>query len=136
MSSNLKLIAVSFFTILILDMIWLGFVAHKFYLTQLQPIGRINNGKFEPIFWAAGLVYLFLAALVVYFVLPRLDPGTSLITIFLVGALMGFLVYGVYDMTNFSTLKDFSIQVAMADMGWGAVVMGLATLAAAFVRDL
>ena len=134
--THLKLLAVSFFTILILDIIWLGFIASKFYTENLNPIVRLQEGKIAPVYWAAAIVYVLLSIGIVYFVLPRLDSGSSLVATFLIGALMGLIIYGVYDMTNYSTLKDFPLRVAIADMAWGATVCGLATLATATVKNL
>ena len=57
---------------------------------------------------------------------------------FLTGALLCLVIYGVYDFTNYSTLKDFPLKVALADAAWGSVVCvcGFATLAAAAARDI
>lgn len=136
MFSLLKLLLVSFFTILIADYIWLGLIAKNFYVTQLISIGRISGDKFEPVLWAAGIVYLLLAVGIVFFALPKVDLQASYVTTFAIGALLGLVVYGVYDMTNYSTLKDYPIQIAMADLAWGSFVCGLATTAARFVRDM
>ncbi len=136
MGQMIKLFFVSFVTIIIFDYVWLGLVAKKFYIDNLTAIGRIHSGQFQPVLWAAGVVYLFLAVTILFFVLPRLESSASLLTTFFTGAFIGVLVYGVYDMTNYSTLKDFPLHLAFADMAWGGVVCGLATLATKFVRDL
>ncbi len=136
MISLLKLILVGFVTIIIGDYIWLGFVVKKFYVSKLASIGRISGDQFQPVFWAAGIVYLLLSVGIVYFVLPKIDLQASYFTTFAIGALLGLVVYGVYDMTNYSTLKDFPLLLAFADMAWGAFVCGLATLAVRFARDM
>ena len=43
------------------------------------------------------------------------------------GALLGLVAYGTYDLTNQATLKVWSVNVTIMDMGWGAVVTGLAS---------
>ena len=136
MFTQIKLLAVSFFTILILDMIWLGLIANSFYVRNLLSIGRIEDNHFKPVLWAAGLVYLFLAFGIKYFLLPRVDPGSGFVSIFLLGAFLGSIIYGVYDMTNYSTLKDFPVHLALADIVWGSCVCGIASVATVFVRDL
>ncbi len=133
---SLKLIGVSFVTIVFLDYVWLGLIMNKFYVQNLGAIARIQEGKIQPVYWAAAVVYILLAVGVVYFVLPKVGPGTSFLNVFLAGALMGLIIYGVYDMTNYATLKDFPVNLAFADMAWGATVTGLATVAASLVRDL
>ena len=136
MFTHVKLLVVSFFTILILDMLWLGLIANNFYVRNLLPIGRIEDNHFKPVLWAAGLVYLFLAFGINYFLLPRIDSGSNMVVTFLLGAFLGSIIYGVYDMTNYSTLKDFPVHLALADIAWGSCVCGLASVATVFVRDL
>ena len=45
------------------------------------------------------------------------------------GALLGLVVYGVYDFTNYSTLRQWPFVLTLADTAWGA----LASAAAAVV---
>jgi hypothetical protein len=35
------------------------------------------------------------------------------------GALFGFCVYSVYDLTNFSTLAQYPLALALVDTAWG-----------------
>lgn len=41
------------------------------------------------------------------------------------GALLGLLVYGVYDMTNLATLPRWTWSFSLADTLWGMIVMAL-----------
>ena len=43
------------------------------------------------------------------------------------GALLGLVAYGTYDLTNQATLKIWSVNVTLIDMGWGAAITGLAS---------
>lgn len=36
------------------------------------------------------------------------------------GALFGLVVYGVYDFTNYSTLRQWPFVLTLADVAWGA----------------
>jgi uncharacterized membrane protein len=49
------------------------------------------------------------------------------------GALFGFLAYMTYDATNYATLKAWTQQVAFMDVGWGAFLTALASLAGFWV---
>lgn len=133
--NEIKLLATCFISIIVIDFVWLGLIAKKFYTNQMSVIGRIYEGNFQPILWAAGIVYILLSIGIVYFVLPKLEFNANIVPTFLVGALLGFVVYGVYDMTNYSTLKDWTLILTFVDMCWGAVVCGLVTVIARFVRD-
>ena len=136
MLSELKLYAVCFITFVVVDFIWIGVVMKSFYVQQLRLIGRISGDKFEPILWAAGVVYFALSIGIVQFVLPRIALETSWISTFGIGALLGFVIYATYDFTNYSTLKDWTLTLTFVDVTWGAALSGLGTLVARYVRDL
>jgi uncharacterized membrane protein len=35
------------------------------------------------------------------------------------GALYGLVVYGTYDLTNYSLVKDWPLTITLVDMAWG-----------------
>ena len=113
----------------ILDFIWLGTVAFSFYETHIGTL------LLDAPNWNAGLAFYFMymAGIFYFAVIPgvrRMSPLRGLLN----GALLGFLAYGTYDLTNMATLKNWSWQVVAVDMAWGTFATGLtgflATLAA------
>ncbi len=124
---NLTSIGTGILAFMILDGIWLGFVMKKFYVTNLAPLGRIVDGGFVPVWWAAALVYVFLGLGIAVFVVPRADTVTGAA---LLGALFGLVVYGSYDMTNYSTVTQWPLGLAIADMAWGAFASAIVAAAA------
>lgn len=36
----------------------------------------------------------------------------------------GFLIYGIYNMTNHAVFHDYNMKVALIDSVWGAILMG------------
>lgn len=108
-----------------LDTIWLGYVMTSKYKEWFGPLARLNaDGTFNINFAAAVLVYVLLGAAMVFFVLPR-TAGLSPVSIFLVGAGMGLIIYGVYDLTNAATLTRWPLNLILADMAWGAFATGM-----------
>ena len=125
----LKNFSVAFVSFLILDFLWLGFVVKDFNLRQLAEIGRIENGNFNLAYFPAVLVYVLMALGVVVFVLPKVaEAEASVLWPFLWGALLGFVVYGVYDLTNLAVLKNYPLQFAMLDVAWGTLAFGIVTV--------
>ena len=112
--------AVSF---LLLDFIWLGFVAKSFYR---QEIGALLLDKFNMAA-AIGFYLVFVVGIVIFAVLPALQAG-SWKTALLYGALFGFFTYATYDMTNLATLKGWSLSVTFVDIAWGTLLTGTASL--------
>ena len=123
---NLTTIGTGILAFMLLDGIWLGFVMKKFYVTQLAPLGRIVDGGLVPVWWAAALVYVCLGLGIAAFVVPR---ATTLGGAAIFGALFGLVVYGVYDLTNYSTLTQWPLGLVAADMAWGAFASALVAAA-------
>lgn len=117
----------STFLVVIFDYIWLGLVMKRFYIEALAPFGRVINGSLSVNIFPAVLVYLLLGLGLTFFVV---EPTSSLsITKTLItGAIFGLVVYGVYDLTNMATLRDWSYSIVIADMIWGAVLSALVAL--------
>jgi uncharacterized membrane protein len=49
---------------------------------------------------------------------------------FAYGAGFGFVTYGIYDFTNYATLKSYPLVLLAADLAWGTFVCGLTSFAA------
>ena len=66
-----------------------------------------------------------------------LQPEVTLGSVALYGAVVGFLAYGTYDMTNLSTVRDWPAVVSLVDLLWGTVLSATVSLVAALaVRRL
>lgn len=100
---------------LTIDYVWLSQVATRFYYDR---IGHLLMAK--PNLAAAGLFYvIYVVGIVIFAVAPALR-GESLSTAIIYGALFGFFTYATYDVTNFATLKDWPVAVAVVDVAWGS----------------
>lgn len=109
----------------VFDALWLTVVANKFYKSQL---GSLLLEK--PNMSAAIMFYVIYVVGVVVFVLsPALEKGSWLYALGY-GALFGFVAYATYDLTNLSTLKGFTLKVAIVDMVWGACLTAMVSVIA------
>jgi uncharacterized membrane protein len=45
-------------------------------------------------------------------------------TTLLLSAVLGLIVYGVYDLTNYSVFSKWSFKVAIIDIVWGTFLCG------------
>jgi len=103
----------------VIDLIWLSFVANKFYKSQ---IGSLLLEK--PNMGAAALFYIIYVVGVVVFVLTPALEKNSWQHAAVYGALFGFVAYATYDLTNLATLKGFTTKLVVVDLIWGAVLTG------------
>ena len=104
-----------------LDACWLGFLMNGFYKRQLGPLARMSGGDFAPIWPAAAMVYVCLAAGVTVLVLSRARSPLEALAL---GAVLGLVTYGVYDFTNYATLRDWPLPLVFVDVAWGGVLCG------------
>ena len=128
MGHTIKLAALAAGAFMVLDGVWLGLLMKNFYRDQLAPIVRLADGGIAPHWPAAFVVYVLLGTGIAVFVIPR-APTVSLAAAY--GALLGLVVYGVYDFTNYSTLRQWPFVLTLADVAWGAVA---SAASAAIVR--
>ena len=118
MGHTIRLAAFGAVAFMVLDGVWLGLLMKTFYRDQLAPIVRLANGAIAPNWPAAVVVYALLGTGIAVFVIPRAATVPHAATY---GALFGLVVYGVYDFTNYSTLRQWPFVLTLADVAWGAV---------------
>ncbi|HAT8178289.1 TPA: DUF2177 family protein [Legionella pneumophila] len=128
---TLKVFAIAFFIFIVTDMIWLGFIARNLYFDQYQQWLRLSEGQLKPIWWSALLVYLLFALSIVVFIIPL--AKTSLPYAALYGALLGAIIYGVYDFTCLAIFKDFPVGMAFLDWLWGIVLCSWSSIATIYL---
>ena len=110
--------------LLIVDAIWLGVIAGKFYQREL---GSLGTGSFEKL--PAAIFYLgYPALLLVVVVQPLLELGASWQRIALNAAMFGLAAYGTYDLVNLATLRNWSLKLSLVDMAWGTCVTAFAAV--------
>ena len=96
---------------LVLDGLWLGVFMGQTYRSLLGSL-MLDQPRLLP----AVLFYLLYAlGCVVLVVLPSgsWQRAAGL------GALLGLVAYGTYDLSNWATLQGWSAGLALMDMAWG-----------------
>ncbi len=117
MAYYLKLYFATLIVFLVIDMIWLGFVARGFYQHHLGFLMAPS-----PNWFAAILFYLlFVVGILVFVVVPGIQEN-SLQTTLVRAALFGLITYATYDLTNLATFKDWPLLLTVVDMIWGTVL--------------
>jgi uncharacterized membrane protein len=97
-----------------LDAVWLSRIALGMYRQELGPLLRE-----KPNLPIAGAFYLlYVAGIVILAIVPALGEG-GWTRALLMGAVLGLVAYGTYDITNLSTLKGWSARLALIDIAWG-----------------
>jgi uncharacterized membrane protein len=103
--------------LLAIDMIWINFVAMRLYQEALSGILRP-----QPLLWAAALAWLLIPLGIVVFVVPMSKSGRQSL---FYGGIYGLILYGVYDLTNYSVLQPYTLKMALLDIAWGTLLCGI-----------
>ncbi len=103
-----------------IDALWIGRVALGMYR---QEMGSLLLEK--PNLAVAGAFYLvYIGGIVILAIAPALAES-SWTKALLMGAVLGLVAYGTYDFTNLSTLKGYTVKVALIDLAWGTFLTAL-----------
>lgn len=108
-----------------LDAIWLSQVGPRLYKPLIGELlaPRVELGS------AAAFYVLYISGLVVLAIAPALERGGLAKAIFL-GAVVGLVAYGTYDLTNQATMRVWDLRITLADMAWGAFISAAAAAGA------
>jgi len=102
--------------LLILDSIYISFIRHMFEM-QIISVQRVSM-QFRML--GAVICYALLIFGLHHFILK---PHKSILD----AMLFGLVIYGVYESTNYATLKKWQLKFLIVDTLWGGVLLGLTT---------
>ncbi len=123
MYSYFKVYILAFFIFILIDSIWLGFIAKKLYRKQ---IGFLLKENFDM--KVALIFYLVFIVGLVFFVLNNAIINQSWQYALFAGMFYGFITYATYDITNLATIKDWPVMLTVVDIIWGSVLCGATSI--------
>jgi uncharacterized membrane protein len=116
MLKSVREVLISIFALLVLDGIYI-YLTHKIFADQIINVQRVVM-TLKPM--GAVVCYALLIAGLNYFIIQR---NRSIPEAFF----LGLVIYGVYDSTNYATLKKWESSVAIMDTLWGGSLFALTT---------
>ena len=116
----IKLISLYIFSLisfLVIDVIWLGFLAKGIYNKYL---GKLMA---PAVNWPAAFIFyfLFIIGLLYFSVIPALKQNNINLAI-IKGILFGLFTYMTYELTNYAVIKDWPINIVIIDIIWGIIL--------------
>ena len=102
--------------LVLLDSIYLNII--KTYYNNL--IKSVQGENIQISYLPVAITYIFLIYALNYFIIRRNRSFQD-------AAILGVIIYGVYNFTNLSLLKNWSIIISIIDTMWGGVLFGLTT---------
>jgi uncharacterized membrane protein len=103
-------------TILALDSVYLYFTKDLFG----QMVAKIQRTSMQVRLMGAAVVYFLLAIGLYYFIIkPRRSVWEA--------GLLGLVIYGTFDFTNYAMLKNYDFAIGLMDTMWGGILFAATT---------
>ena len=107
-----------------LDFVYLNIIK-EYFNNQIQ---KVQSSPIKMNYLGAALCYMFLIIGINYFIIK---PHKSASDAFL----LGLIIYGVYETTNYALFKNWSIFTVIIDTLWGGILFGLTTYIVNMLRQ-
>ena len=121
MTTNLANFIKTLTVFLAIDLVYLGIIRRDFMFSYFK---KINCGQ-KPVFrMLVGLgAWALLALALERWIIHRRRGRRALLD----AALLGLIIYGVYDLSNKATINAWTWMFSIQDMIWGAVLLAAVT---------
>jgi uncharacterized membrane protein len=116
---------ISAIVFLSLDSVYLTLTSNYFK----KQIQNVQGSELKMNFLGAAICYVFLIFGINYFIIK---PRKSVSDAFL----LGIVIYGVYETTNYAILKNWAILSVILDTLWGGTLFALTTYIVNLFRKL
>lgn len=124
---------------LIIDGLWIGVIRKNFYSKEIKNIqGDTMHVRFPGVVMAYTLMLVSIIFITIPLVrknLNSLKTSEILKLSFLYGGLIGLVIYGVYNGTNYATFKRYSLEYVITDTLWGVFIMGFITYIGVYLYE-
>lgn len=108
-----------------IDFVYLNVIS-KYFTRQIQSV---QGSQMKVNYLGAALCYIFLIAGINYFIIrPRKSVSDAF--------LLGIVIYGVYETTNYALFTNWSIWTVLIDTLWGGLLFAATTYAVNLLRNI
>lgn len=116
---------------LVLDGIWLVLVMNNHYNKLIMDI---QGTPLEVSIFPAFLCYVVLIGGLYYFVVQRVKKF-NILKILSLSIPFGVCVYGTFDFTSATMLKNWDMRTAFLDVIWGTFVCSVSVLVVSYLKE-
>ena len=117
------LLLVSAIVLVSIDFIYLNLIKDYFN----KQIQSVQQSKLTINYLGVAICYIFLIVGINYFIIK---PNRSVQDAFL----LGLVIYGVYETTNYALFKNWHILTVIIDTLWGGILFALTTYIVRLLR--
>jgi uncharacterized membrane protein len=96
-----------------------------FYINMIkgyfnEQISKVQGSNVQIKMIPTAITYVFLIFILEYFIISKKEK-------FQTAFLLGFCIYAVYEFTNYSIFKNWTLMTVIMDTIWGGILYGLTT---------
>jgi uncharacterized membrane protein len=106
-----------------LDFVYLNLMKNYFN----KQVQMVQGSPIKMNYLGAAICYLLLIIGIYYFIIKPRKPVSD-------AFLLGLVIYGVYETTNYALLKDWSIYSVIIDTAWGGILFATTTFIVNLLR--
>lgn len=111
-----------------IDAVWLRVMGPALYRPTLGDI-LLTDIRLAP---AVTFYAIYPVGLLVFAVMPASKSGSTASAVGS-GLLFGAIAYATYDLTNFATLRNWTLQITLLDIAYGAAASAFAAFVSLLV---
>jgi uncharacterized membrane protein len=116
-----KVLVLSIVLFLVLDALFIGYFMKDWQSLLL----RVQGEKMEVRALSAVGAYILMVLAWVYFVYKPYTVHKNIWSAVKTGAMLGFVIYGIFELTNFALIKKWDLKFVVMDTLWGASLYAL-----------
>lgn len=120
---------ISIIALIILDFLWI-FINKNRYANWFK---NVQHSPMKVKLIPAVIAYIVMIIGLVFIIIPNAKRdrlNNNIIKALKHGALFGFVVYAIYNATNYAIFNNYSLNMAIIDTCWGTTVFFIVTLIA------
>lgn len=120
---------------LIIDLPVILYLNKPMYQTQFARINK-QDSESGPHIWLSGIFAYLLLAIGIYFFVVSSAIANEQVNYWEVagsGALLGLVIYGVYNGTNMATINQWGLKEFIADTTWGTLLSSVISLLSVYL---
>ena len=112
------LLIISSILMVFIDLVYLSMIGKSSFE---KTVSAIQGSKLVVNVPPAIFTYILMVIVLNYFIISASKPAFD-------AFILGFCVYGIFDFTNLSIFKNYTLKTAIMDTLWGAILFYVTTL--------
>lgn len=122
---DIKNLIITTVLLAIFDLLWFSISLRLIYLPMLNDINNKESINLYKLAIGGLIAWLLMAIGINYLVLPH---ANSIKSAGITGAVLGLVIFGTYNATNYASIAKWNLITFIADTTWGCITCALVSM--------